>query len=133
MRAAVARVCTRRRYHLRLRNKGYLMGSTNFCCRRHCFVEEIYVCLGEHTFDRHTACCTNRFGFYMRSYPPTLLRLLMTVGTTSGREKGEVNISCPLCVIALFPLAFGWLVLCGILLVACHMTSWQSMEFQKHQ
>jgi hypothetical protein len=50
-------------------------------------------------------------------------------------QKGGrgVNISRPPTVMAPFPLAFGWLVLCGILLVACHMTSWQSIEFQKSQ
>jgi hypothetical protein len=88
---------------------------------------------GRVTFNRHTACPTNCFGFYVRSYPPKLLRLLTIVGATSGREEGEVNISHPLCIMALFLLAFGWLVLCSILLVARHMTSWQSMEFQKHQ
>jgi hypothetical protein len=88
---------------------------------------------GSVTFDRHIACCTNHFGLYMVSYMPKLLRLLTIVGTTSGREEGEVNISRPPSVMAPFPLAFGWLVLCGILLVACHMTSWQSREFQKSQ
>jgi hypothetical protein len=84
---------------------------------------------GSIPFNRHTACRTNCFGFYMRSYPPKLLRLLTIVGATSGREGGEVNISRPLCVMALFPLVFGWLVLCGNLLVPCHTTSRQSMEF----
>ncbi len=85
------------------------------------------------TFDRHTACCINLFGFYMGIYPSELLRLLTIVGARSGREEGEVNISCPPCVMALFPLAFGWLVLCSILLVPRSTTSWQSMEFQKSQ
>jgi hypothetical protein len=40
-------------------------------------------------FDRHTACHTNRFGFYMGSYPSKLLRLLTIVGAVSGRGEGE--------------------------------------------
>jgi hypothetical protein len=46
-------------------------------------------------------------------------------------QKGRraITISCPLCVMALFPLAFGWLALWGILWVPCRTTSWQSMEF----
>jgi hypothetical protein len=69
---------------------------------------------GSVTFDRHTTCRRNCFGFNMRSYSPKLLRLLTIVGATSVREEGEVNISCPLWVMAPFPLALSWLVLCGI-------------------
>ncbi len=45
---------------------------------------------GSVTFNRHSACRMNCFGFYMRSYPPKLLRLLTVVGATSRREEGEV-------------------------------------------
>ncbi len=39
-------------------------------------------------FDKPTASCTNHFGFVIGSYPPGLIRLLMIVGATSGREAG---------------------------------------------
>jgi hypothetical protein len=45
-------MCARHRYHLRLRNKGYWVGSTYFCCWCHCSVEEIHVCLGECYFQQ---------------------------------------------------------------------------------
>jgi hypothetical protein len=80
---------------------------------------------GSIIFDSPTACHTNHFGFSLESYPPESLRLLTIVGAISGREAGRVTISFPLCVMALLPLAFGWLVLCGILLVPRHMTLWR--------
>ena len=43
------------------------------------------------------------------------------------------TISFLLCVMALLPLAFVWLVLCGFLLVPRHTTLWQSMELAKIQ
>ena len=70
-------------------------------------------------FDEPTACRTNHFVFFIGSYPPGSLRLLTIVGATSGREAGGGTISFLLCVMALLPLAFGWLVLCGFLLVPC--------------
>jgi hypothetical protein len=48
-------------------------------------------------------------------------------------RKGGRGAKYNLSIMAPFPLGFGWLVLCSILLLACHMTSWQSMKFQKSQ
>ena len=75
----------------------------------------------------------NHVGFFIGSYPPGLLRLLTIIGTTSRREAGGGTISFLMCVMALLPLAFGWLVLCGFLLVPRCTTLWQSMELVKSQ
>ena len=59
------------------------------------------------------------FLFLHEKLSSELLRLFTMLGPTSEREKEEVNISCSQCVMSRFSLAFGWLALCGILLVVC--------------
>jgi hypothetical protein len=119
--AVCARVCTQRRYDLLSCNKGDWVGLAYFSHGTFALLRRFTATWESIIFDRHTACHTNHFGFYMGSYPPELLRLLMIVGNASRREEGEVTItiSCPLCIMALFQLAFGWLVLCSIFLVHC--------------
>jgi hypothetical protein len=85
-------------------------------------------------FDKPTASRTNHFGFFfIGSYPPGSLRLLTIVGATSGREAGGGTIRFLLCIMALLPLAFSWLVLCDFLLVPRRTTLWQSIELAKSQ
>ena len=133
VRAVCARVCAGRCYNSPSRKKGYWVGSTYSRCKVHRSVEDIYGCLGERYFQRAYRISYESFWLLHRKLSTRIAKAVDDSRRYKRKGGREGTISFLLFIMALLPLAFGWLVLCGFLLVPCRTTLWQSMELAKSQ
>ena len=131
--AVCACVCARWRFNSLSCNNGYWVGSTYFCRKVHRSVEDIYGCLGERYFWRAYHMSYKSFWLLHRKLSTRIAKAVDDSRCYKRKVGRGGTISFLLCVMALLPLAFGWLVLCVFLLVPCRTTLWQSNELAKSQ